>query len=329
MIQYIVLVFCITSIIVSCFSIFWGWLIIIIPSLYLLITLFSIKQRKYSYVPELSFEANKLLQKFGNYYSKPYAGRAYSASSSMLFLNSIILSVINIYKGWWSSIILCIIYCIIMGLTARHYNPTLFFFNDLEKSAHEEIISFIQNGILLMMLALSNYLLGIDPFDMIRAVDSNTYTNYMSLPIFQSLLGLNCINLHTKYSALVSKRIPEKKIFSFIEQIIHSINKSELKEGGDMIEFVTKYKRYHFIPFYNNTSQWKAQLFHELGVFIMKKGDDIIFTSKEDVDITSKGKSFFNDGFLNISIKLSNIKLSGKIRTDSLAIFGNWKTSTN
>jgi len=66
MTQMLMLMICLAAIITEFFSVLWGWLVLAFPAAFLLITLLGVKQKKWQYIPELSDEANRMLQKFGH-----------------------------------------------------------------------------------------------------------------------------------------------------------------------------------------------------------------------------------------------------------------------
>lgn len=88
MAQIITILFSLGSVIVAFFSIMYGWIIFGVPSLILLITLFSLKQKGWEYIEELSPSANEMLQKFGHFYAMPFAARDFSASATTLSLRA-------------------------------------------------------------------------------------------------------------------------------------------------------------------------------------------------------------------------------------------------
>jgi hypothetical protein len=143
MIQVFVILICIAAVITEFFSVLWGWLILCVPFVFLLLTLFGVKQKKWKYIPELSEMANQMLQKFGHYYIWPFAGRDFSASASTLMFAGIAVAIIGAFKGFWWGIGISIINYYIMAFVSRAYNPTYFLNGPFEQMGHEEIISYI------------------------------------------------------------------------------------------------------------------------------------------------------------------------------------------
>lgn len=62
MIQLLVILVCLVAVIVEYFFILWGWIVLALPIAFLLITLLSLKQKKWPYIPELSEAANQMFQ---------------------------------------------------------------------------------------------------------------------------------------------------------------------------------------------------------------------------------------------------------------------------
>jgi len=144
MIQIVTIIFSLISILVSFFSPLWGWIILALPFLFLIITLLILKQKKWSYVPELSPKANEMIGKFGHFYNMPFAGRDFSASVSTLMFAGIILAIIGLFHKFWWGIAIGAVNYFGMAFVSRAFNPSLFLVDDEERFAHEEIISFIQ-----------------------------------------------------------------------------------------------------------------------------------------------------------------------------------------
>lgn len=143
MIQLIVILFCVASGIVAFFSVTLGWIILWIPTAFLLIRLFGVKQKKWQYIPELSETANQMLQKFGNYYAMPFAGRDFSACANTLMFAGAAVAIIGVFKGFWWGIAIGIVNWFVMGMVSRAFNPANFLVDPTEKMAHKEIISYI------------------------------------------------------------------------------------------------------------------------------------------------------------------------------------------
>ena len=139
----LVILVCLVAVIVEFFSLLWGWVILFFPAVFLLLTLFTVKRKKWQYIPELSDAANKLLQKYGHYYAMPFAGIDFSASAVTIIRAGIIVAIIGIFKGFWWGIVICIIYWICMGFFSKAFNPTSFLHDPSEKMAHEEIFNWI------------------------------------------------------------------------------------------------------------------------------------------------------------------------------------------
>src|SRR4030042_2866178 len=115
MTQMFMIVICLVAIITEFFSVLWGWLVLAFPAVFLLITFLGVKQKKWQYIPELSDEANRMLQKFGHYYAMPFAGRDFSASASTLMFTGVAIATIGLFKGFWWGIGIAILNWFVMG----------------------------------------------------------------------------------------------------------------------------------------------------------------------------------------------------------------------
>lgn len=146
MLQMLVILISVAAVITEFFSVMWGWLILAVPSAFLLIMLFAAKQKQWEYIPELSETANEMLQKFGHYYAMPYAGSDFSTSATTLLFAGSVVAIISAFKGFWWGIGIGVINWFLMGILTRVFNPTNFLVDPLEHKAHEEIISWRTGG---------------------------------------------------------------------------------------------------------------------------------------------------------------------------------------
>lgn len=143
MTQSLIALICIAAVITEFFSVIWGWVILGIPSAFLLFTLLGVKQKKWQHIIELSETANQMLQKFGHYYDMPFAGKDFSASASTLMFVGTAVAIIGAFKGFLWGIGIGIINWFVMGMVSRAFNPTNFLLDPTEQIAHKEIITYI------------------------------------------------------------------------------------------------------------------------------------------------------------------------------------------
>ena len=146
MFQIITIVISIISIVIAFFSPRWGWIVLTLPILISIITLWSFKQRLKgrSYIPEISPVANAVLDKFGYYYSFPFACRDFSASAATLRLSGVGVAIISLFHGFWWGVAAGLGNYFIMGYVAHMFNPTLIENLHISKETHDEIVSFIR-----------------------------------------------------------------------------------------------------------------------------------------------------------------------------------------
>lgn len=143
MAQLIAIVLSLAAIVTAFFSSLWAWLALAIPIALLLITFMGLKQKRWKHIPELSEPANAMLQKYGHYYTMPFAGRDFSASSSTLMFAGVVIAIIGAFKGFWWGLAIALTNWILMGFLSKAFNPTNFIADPIERLAHEEVISFI------------------------------------------------------------------------------------------------------------------------------------------------------------------------------------------
>lgn len=142
MAQLIAIVLSLVAIVTAFFSSPWAWVVLAVPLALLLITFMGVKQKRWKHIPELSEPANAMLQKYGHYYTMPFAGRAFSASSSTLMLAGAVVAVIGVFKGFWWGLAIALANWLVMGFLSKAFNPSNFIADPLERMAHEEVISF-------------------------------------------------------------------------------------------------------------------------------------------------------------------------------------------
>lgn len=143
MAQFIAIILSLVAIVTAFFSVLWAWVVLAVPIALLLITFMGLKQKRWKHIPELSEPANAMLQKFGHYYTMPFAGRDFSASCSTLMFAGVVIAVTGAFKGFWWGLAIAVANWIVMGFLSRAFNPTNFIADPLERLAHEEVISFI------------------------------------------------------------------------------------------------------------------------------------------------------------------------------------------
>ena len=143
MVQVFVFLICLAAVVAGFFSVLWGWVILVVPSAFLLFALFGLKRKKWQYIPALSDAGNQMLQKFGHYYAMPAAGMSFSASASTLMFAGAAISIIGAFNGFLWGIGLGVINWILMGFVSRAFNPTISLVDPLEQFGHKEVIAWI------------------------------------------------------------------------------------------------------------------------------------------------------------------------------------------
>ena len=98
---------------------------------------------KWNDINGISIEANKLFRKYGHFYNMPSAGRDFSSTASALAIGGVVIALIGLLKRFWWNIPIGILIYILMAYVSKLFNPTCFITSQENKSAHEEIISYI------------------------------------------------------------------------------------------------------------------------------------------------------------------------------------------
>jgi hypothetical protein len=143
MIQVIAILLSLAAIVAELFSVLWGWIILALPSAFLITALLGAKRKKLARIPELSELANDMLQKYGHFYTMPFAARDFSSAASTLMFAGAVVAIVGAFKGFWWGIGIGIVYWFVMGLVARLFNPTNYLVDPAEMVVHEEIVSWI------------------------------------------------------------------------------------------------------------------------------------------------------------------------------------------
>lgn len=147
MFKLITMVISFISIVTAVLSPLWGWLILSVPAIALLITIVSFKLQRWEEIPELSKEANALLKKYGHFYRWTFLARDFSHCASVLDVAGIIVAVIGLFHSFWWGIAFAVINIYLMTLAARQFDPTFAMQMGLEnKQTIEEVMSFVQRA---------------------------------------------------------------------------------------------------------------------------------------------------------------------------------------
>ena len=145
MFQLITIILSLISIIIGYFYLFWGWIILAIPFIFLVLMLLVGKGQKFNYIQELSLKANEMLNKYYSFYNTPFASRDLSSSASTVVLSGIILVIIGLFNGFWWGIAIGLGNYIVMVYVSTEFNPTSIPMDYDEESAHNEITIYLSN----------------------------------------------------------------------------------------------------------------------------------------------------------------------------------------
>ena len=128
----------------SFFQPIWAWLPLIAAAMGLLSVLAGVRLKKWRYVEELSPSANEVLQKFGHFYSMPFAGRDFSGACSTIQFGAVGVGIVGAFGGFWWGIGIAVSFWFVLGPAAMAFNPTNFIQNQPDiLAAHEEIIEWV------------------------------------------------------------------------------------------------------------------------------------------------------------------------------------------
>jgi hypothetical protein len=130
-----------------------GWIILLVPSAFLLLTVLAVKNKKHAYVEELSDIANGLLARHWNFYYMPFAGTDSSSSASTIMVFAWVMTVISVYYYSWLWLICAWISTVFANMVGKELNPSAWIndgsYNygkdtDLIRLAHNEVIEWMQ-----------------------------------------------------------------------------------------------------------------------------------------------------------------------------------------
>ena len=121
----------------------WAWAPLIVVAALLGLVLASVKSQKWQYIPELSPQANELFQRFGHFYTRPFAGRDFSGACSTLQFGAVAVAVVGLFKGFWWGAGIAAAFWFGVGPMAMAFNPTNFLADPVLRTAHQEIIDWI------------------------------------------------------------------------------------------------------------------------------------------------------------------------------------------
>ncbi|MDL1969822.1 MAG: hypothetical protein LWW94_02395 [Candidatus Desulfofervidaceae bacterium] len=121
---------------------FMGWPPIGLIDFIIAVTLLVEKQKyRFTHIPELSSEANELLQRYGHYFAMPFASKDFSASAATSQFAGVIIAIIGL---WWAALLGVANWCL-MGIIACSLSPVSLLAEKPElRIVHDEVIGFLQ-----------------------------------------------------------------------------------------------------------------------------------------------------------------------------------------
>ena len=105
------------------------------------------KKRTVKKEVELSYEAKKILEKFGHIYELPFASRCYASISGVNQLAGVFVMLVQLYQGYYWTLLFTIINWYFFAYVAYYFNPLIWFEKNNELHIHEEIVDFYQQKI--------------------------------------------------------------------------------------------------------------------------------------------------------------------------------------
>jgi hypothetical protein len=141
----IYIVFCLFAIVIAFSSRFWAWSVLLLPFAHLLFTALAIRlsPEKPKYFPELSEHANLMLQKWHQYYLRPFAGADFSSGSSGVGFTAVAVAIIGCFYQFYIGVVFGVMIYLLTFYMARLFNPTNCLTDTMLREAHKEVIEFI------------------------------------------------------------------------------------------------------------------------------------------------------------------------------------------
>jgi len=138
-IQIINILLCISAIIAAFFSRSLAWGVLLLPFAHLLFTAFAIRSAKPGRIPELSDNANVMLQKWHLHYLHP----DFCAASRAVALTAAVIAIVGFCYGFYVGLAFGVTICLLTFSLVPVFNPNSSMSNPIDRQAHEEVIAFI------------------------------------------------------------------------------------------------------------------------------------------------------------------------------------------
>ena len=118
-------------------------IIYLIPVIYLIVNLWTLRKVRGKPAPELSEGAKNLIKRYPHWYTYPNVAKDNGAAARALVFFGIILGVLSyIYSSTWG-FVAAVITIPVMVFVSRKVDPIRYLKDEGQKKAHEEIIAFI------------------------------------------------------------------------------------------------------------------------------------------------------------------------------------------
>jgi len=146
MFQVIFTIISIVAIVVSFFSIIWGWIILAVSLVLMLAQVYITKvQYRAKPQPELSVRANELFKRYAHFYMAPFGSRDFGSAADTLAIAGIIIAIIGLFYHFWWGLPICIVNLISEKRISRFFNPGSFITSKSYQNEHNEIVALIES----------------------------------------------------------------------------------------------------------------------------------------------------------------------------------------
>jgi len=131
------------------------------------------------------------------------------------------------------------------------------------------------------------------------------------LGFFQIIWGIQSFRRYRRFSGMSSQK-PSKESLRQVDDVVKSVTKAKPSESENIIELQMGNK------------SWKGELAKDVGIFVDRAGDEVVFARRGEVGFTTRGEVTPGKP-RNISILIGDRAFDGKISPESMERYESWK----
>ena len=124
------------------FSIWLGWALLLLTTVAVALpSLAAIKTSKFGHVPDLSLQANALLQRYGHFYSMPAGSADFASAARVVSVAAAIVGILGLSESTYWSLSVALAWIVAMRVLATRLNPIHALHSPNNRAAHDELAS--------------------------------------------------------------------------------------------------------------------------------------------------------------------------------------------